>query len=385
MNKKSLLAASLILLFCLSAIALERQPASDYHTRREKLAAKLNGGVALLFAPPESGDEIYGYRPDNNFYYLTGWPEPGAAILIAGAQEAKDYTPARPYTEILFLPSRNYSQEKWMGPKLGPENPDAAKLTGFDRVASLDEMRNEIVKLFPSHWIKVYTDVPGPGEKSSSIQPLAWLENANAFPNGTSYEDVRPLVDSLRVIKDDGEIALIRKATNASIAAHFAAIRAIRPGVNEREIASLLEYEWGKRGCERVSYAPIVGSGINSTILHYSEDDNTIQNGDILVMDAAGEYSMSNHIYNATSLTPSTIPPPTTSTPIAKIYTASRWANTLSTVSGTTSDSMSTTSASIRLLSAPAWSSPSSLEFTFPKKSSVCASRICSTWTKMAS
>ena len=292
MNKKSLLAASLILLFCRSAIALERQPASDYHTRREKLAAKLNGGVALLFAPPESGDEIYGYRPDNNFYYLTGWPEPGAAILIAGAQEAKDYTPARPYTEILFLPSRNYSQEKWMGPKLGPENPDAAKLTGFDRVASLDEMRNEIVKLFPSHWIKVYTDVPGPGEKSNSIQPLAWLENANAFPNGTSYEDVRPLVDSLRVIKDDGEIALIRKATNASIAAHFAAIRAIRPGVNEREIASLLEYEWGKRGCERVSYAPIVGSGINSTILHYSEDDNTIQNGDILVMDAAGEYSM---------------------------------------------------------------------------------------------
>ena len=135
MKKRSLVTVSLILLFCLSALALERQPASDYHARREKLAAKLNGGVALLFAPPESGDEIYGYRADNNFYYLTGWPEPGAAVLVAGPQEAKDNTPARPYTEILFLPSRNYSQEKWMGPKLGPENPDAAKLTGFDRVA----------------------------------------------------------------------------------------------------------------------------------------------------------------------------------------------------------------------------------------------------------
>jgi len=292
MNKKLLLTFIPILLLSLSASALERQPTSDYHARREKVAAKLNGGVALLFAPPESGDEIYGYRPDNNFYYLTGWPEPGAALLIAGAQEAKDNTPARPYTEILLLPSRNYSQEKWMGPKLGPENPDAAKFTGFDRVASLDDLHSEIVKLFPSHSIKVYTDVPGPGEKSNSTQPLAWLENANAFPIGTSYEDIRPLVDSLRLIKDDGEIALIRKATDASIAAHFAAIRAIHPGVNEREIASLLEYEWGKRGCERVSYAPIVGSGINSTILHYSDDDNTIQNGDLVVMDAAGEYSM---------------------------------------------------------------------------------------------
>lgn len=292
MKNKSLLAISSILLFCLPVLALERQPNSDYHARREKLAAKLNGGVALMFAPPESGDEIYGYRADNNFYYLTGWPEPGAAVLVAAPQEAKDNTPARPYTEILFLPSRNYSQEKWMGPKLGPENPDAAKVTGFDRVASLDDLRNEFVKLFPSRGAKIYTDVPGPGEKSNSTQPLSWLENANAFPIGTSYGDIRPLVDSLRVIKDDGEIALIRKATDASIAAHFAAIKAIHPGINEREIASLMEYEWGKRGCERVSYAPIVGSGINSTILHYSDDDNTIQNGDIIVMDAAGEYSM---------------------------------------------------------------------------------------------
>jgi Xaa-Pro aminopeptidase len=282
----------LFLLWTAFAAALERQNLSDYHARREKLAAKLDGGVALLFAPPESGDEIYGYRADNNFYYLTGWPEPGAAVLIAAAQEEHQDIPARPYTEILFLPDRNYSQEKWMGPKLGPENPDAAKLTGFDRVASLSDLRNEFVKLFPSRGATVYTDVPASGEKSNSSQPLAWLENANAFAIGTSYHDVRPLVDSLRVIKDDGEIALIRKATDASIAAHFAAIKAIKPGLNEREIASLLEYEWGKRGCERVSYAPIVGSGLNSTVLHYSEDDNIIHNGDIVVMDAAGEYSM---------------------------------------------------------------------------------------------
>lgn len=293
MPRKSASRVFCLLLFLATiAAALERQPASDYHARREKLAAKLDGGVALLFAPPESGEEIYGYRPDNNFYYLTGWPEPGAAILVAPAEEAKNGNPAHPYTEILFLPARNYSQEKWMGPKLGPENPKAAELTGVDRVASLDDLRNELVKLYPARAVKVYTDVPTADEKSNSTQPLAWLENANAFAIGTSYQDVRPLIASLRVIKDDGEVALIRKATDASVAAQFAAIRAIHPGVNEREIASLLEYEWGKRGCERVAYAPIVGSGINSTILHYSDDDNVIQNGDVVVMDAAGEYSM---------------------------------------------------------------------------------------------
>ena len=283
---------SCVLLLVIAVSALERQPASDYHARREKLAAKLNGGVALLFAPPESGEEIYGYRADNNFYYLTGWPEPGAAVLVAPAEEGKNGNPAHPYTEILFLPSRNYSQEKWMGPKLGPENPQAAQLTGFDRVDSLDNLRDDLIKLFPSRGVNIYTDVPTADETSNSTQPLAWLQNANALAIGTSYEDVRPLIASLRVFKDDGEVALIRKATDASIAAQFAAIRAIHPGVNEREIASLLEYEWGKRGCERVAYAPIVGSGINSTILHYSDDDNVINNGDIVVMDAAGEYSM---------------------------------------------------------------------------------------------
>src|SRR5204863_5494427 len=85
---------------------------------------------------------------------------------------------------------------------------------------------------------------------------------------------------------------LVRKATNASIAAHFAAIRTIKPGITEREISALMQYEWGKRGCERPAYAPIVGSGFNSTVLHYSDDSGTFQSGDLVVMDAAGEYSL---------------------------------------------------------------------------------------------
>ena len=201
----------LCFLFCaavsLAASGLERQSPADYHVRREKLAAKLEGGVALVFAPPEAEgpNDLYGYRPDDSFYYLTGWPEPGAALLIAASREAKDDTLAPPYTEILFLPNRNFSQEQWTGPKLGPDNSAAAQLTGVDRVESIDNMRSELVRLVPIR-SAIYTDVPGAGDTSNSTMPLAWLQNANAFPVGTSYRDIRPLLGSLRTVKDAGEI-----------------------------------------------------------------------------------------------------------------------------------------------------------------------------------
>ena len=280
-------------LFPTLAIAIDRQPSSDYHERREKLAAKLDGEVALIFAPPEADgpNDLYGYRPDDNFYYLTGWAEPGAALLVVASAEAKGDTPARSYTEILFLPNRNYSQERWTGPKLGPDDSKAAQMTGVDRVEALDNLRTELVKLLPLR-AKVYTDIPQGNAPSNSTVPLSWLKEANAFPVGTGFADVRPILSSLRTVKDKGEIELIRKAVNASVAAQASAIRAIRPGVTEREISALLQYEWGKRGCERPAYAPIVGSGLNSTVLHYSDDSGTIQAGDVIVMDAAGEYSL---------------------------------------------------------------------------------------------
>ena len=238
MKKRIAGVAILCCLLSLPLAALDRQPGSDYRARREKLAAKLDGGVALVFAPPEAEgpNALYGYRPDDNFYYLTGWPEPGAALLVVSAAEAKEDSPARAYSETLFLPSRNYSEERWTGPKLGPENAKAAELTGVDRVESLDHMRDDLVSLFPMRGIKIYTDIPTAGDDSNSTQPLAWLKTANAFPVGTSYADIRPLLSSLRTIKDDGEVELVRKAVNASIAAQLAAIRAIKPGITEREI-----------------------------------------------------------------------------------------------------------------------------------------------------
>jgi Xaa-Pro aminopeptidase len=276
------------------AFGLDRQPNADYHARREALSKKTDGAAVLLFAAPEGEgpNDIYGYRADNNFFYLSGWSEPGGALLIVPAAEAKGDSPAHPYTEIFFLPNHNFAQEKWTGPKLGPENPDAPKITGFDHVEAIDNLRAELVRLLPSPRATLYTDVAGPGQESISATSIDWLRRANAFPVSVGLLDIRPLIGALRLIKDEHEIELIRKATNASIAAHLSAMHSMKPGITEREISALMQYEWGKRGCERPSYSPIVGSGFYSTVLHYSEDSQTIQSGDVIVIDAAGEYSM---------------------------------------------------------------------------------------------
>jgi len=277
-----------------TAFGLERQPNADYHARREALSKKTAGAVVVLFAPLEADgpNAVYGFRQDNNFYYLSGWAEPGASLVIAPAVEASGNTPARPYTEILFLAANNTVEEKWTGPKLNPQSPDAPKITGFDRVEVIDKLRDELAHLIPPGRAKVYSDLPAYGEDSASADGLNWLKRAHAFIGFPAFQDVKPLIASLRTYKDSREIDLIRKATDASVAAQLAAMRAMNPGINEREIAALLEYEWGKRGCERPSYAPIVGSGFNSTVLHYSDDSGTIQAGDVVVIDAAGEYSM---------------------------------------------------------------------------------------------
>jgi Xaa-Pro aminopeptidase len=273
-----------------SSFALERQPNSDYHARREALAKKAAGVVVLFAATENDGpNDLYGFRQDDNFFYLSGLSEPGSALLLASAAEATADTPARSYTEILFLPPRNSTQEKWTGPKLGPENPEAPKITGFDRVEDMGQLPSEVVRFVNGARPSVYTDVASHGESSPSTAPLAFLKRLNAY---LSFQDVKPMLSSLRTPKDAGELALIRKAVDASVAAHFAAFKAVKPNVNEREISALMQYEWGKRGCERVAYAPIVGSGYYSTVLHYSDDDNVMKSGDMVVIDAAGEYSM---------------------------------------------------------------------------------------------
>src|SRR5580693_8795785 len=282
--------AGIFLLTVDPSVALDRQPNGDYHARREALARKV-GGMVVLFAPMESEgpNDLYGFRQEDNFYYLSGLSEPGVALLIAPAVEGTSDKPAQPYTEILFLPPRNLTQEKWTGPKLGPENPEASKVTGFDHVQDMAKLPEDVMKLSTGARPVVYTDVASHDQISASAQPLEFMKQVNSF---LSFHDVKPMIDSLRTYKDAGEIALIRKAVDASLAAHFAAFKTVKPNVSEREISALMQYEWGKRGCERPAYAPIVGSGYYSTVLHYSDDSNVMKSGDVVVIDAAGEYSM---------------------------------------------------------------------------------------------
>jgi Xaa-Pro aminopeptidase len=282
-------ALSLALAFSLATSgALERQSGADYHARREALAKKA-GGVVVLLAPLEPMDAVYAFRQEDNFYYLSGVAVPGAALLVAPAVEAHGETPARPYAEILFLPPRNLRLEKYTGPQLGADNPDAPKITGFDRVEEMSKLPDEVAKLLTSGPPVIYTDVSSQGEPTPSTEALAFLKRTNAY---VFLQDVKPVLASLRTVKDAGEIALIRKAVDASIAAHLAAMKAVKPKVTEYEISALLQYEWGRRGCERPSYAPIVGSGHNSTVLHYSENTETMKAGDVVVIDAAAECSM---------------------------------------------------------------------------------------------
>ena len=273
---------------CSLGYALDRQPGADYHARREALAKKAGGAVVLL-APVEPMDSVYAFRQENNFYYLSGVTVPGAGLLIAPASEAQGDAPARAYTEILFLPPRNLRLEKFTGPQMGADDPAAPRLTGFDRVEEMRKLPEEIAKTLTNQRPVILTELAAPGSTSASEDMVGFLRHSNAM---VVFQDVKPVLSSLRTVKDAGEISLLQKAVDASVASHFAAMKAVKPGVKEYEISALMQYEWDKRGCERPSYAPIVGSGHNSTVLHYSENTDTMKADDVVVIDAAAEYSM---------------------------------------------------------------------------------------------
>src|SRR5580692_5160815 len=161
--------AGIFLLTVDPSVGLDRQPNADYHARRQALA-KTVGGMVVLFAPRESEgpSDLYGFRQEDNFYYLSGVGEPGVALLIAPAVEGTSDKPGQPYTEILFLPPRNLTQEKWTGPKLGPENPEASKLTGFEHVQDMAKLPEEVMKLSSGARPVVYTDVASHDQSSAS-------------------------------------------------------------------------------------------------------------------------------------------------------------------------------------------------------------------------
>jgi Xaa-Pro aminopeptidase len=291
---KWLRASALALLAICSALpalhALDKQPSGVFHARRAALAGKMQGGVAVLFAAEEPVLDFMPYRQDSDFYYLTGWTEPGAALMIVG--DAPQATEPRNYKEILFLPARNLRMEKYTGVKMDAATPGVAEAAGFDAVEPMTELPMELNRVILSDRSLVLNLWTQPDSSAATS-----LLGFNKVTLGVSEEgprhDVTSLIAELRVTKDDGEIQLLKKASAASMLAQRVMMQWwVKPGMTERAVAGAMIAVWMENGCERPSYAPIVGSGINSTILHYSANDRTMKDGDILLVDAACEFSM---------------------------------------------------------------------------------------------
>jgi Xaa-Pro aminopeptidase len=278
--------------------ALEKQSASVYQSRRVALAAKLHGGVAVLFAAEEPLLDLMPYRQDEDFYYLTGWNEPGAALLIAAASEPPmahagplDPQAERPYTEVLFLPTRNLRMEKYTGVKLDAATAGAAQTAGVDAVQAMTDLPGLLSGMVAADrriTARIWTQTDN-RQGNALIDFVAAALGTSTLPK---THEVADLTQELRVVKDEGELDLLKRASDASIDAQRVMMRAVKPGVTERAIAGKMDAAWLEHGCERASYAPIVGSGHNSTVLHYSDNDATIKDGEVVVVDAACEYSM---------------------------------------------------------------------------------------------
>jgi Xaa-Pro aminopeptidase len=263
-------------LFCSILAAQVRVPAAgpeEYRTRRVELSKTLPDGVLVLFGHTEKGEENLrgGFIQEPNFYYLTGWQEPGAALLLTSRADDQTH-------DILFLPRREPDQEKWTGRKIGPDDANVAQLTGFETVLPAESFESELRKQL-EHFARVYTV----GEQSTSqIKALAPLRDVS---------DASLSLARLRMHKSPEELALIQKSIDVTLDAHRAAWKRAAPGLYEYQVAATMTDVYFDRGCERSAYAPIVGSGPDSTILHYSHNSRRMDHGELLLMDVGAECS----------------------------------------------------------------------------------------------
>ena len=286
-----ILGALAILCLCGAASARFRQPSSEYAARRAKLRAAVDGPIVLYgYTGHEDESEVAIFFQEPNFYYLTGHSEPGAVLVIAPnlQPDAMGAT-----TETLYLPPRNLNprdpgSEVWEGPKIGPDDPDVHEKTGFATVEPVGNLKGDLARL-AAVYKTFYTIVPAEKEEgyphfSESVAAL------RAQVPGVQIKDVSAKLFAQRQVKSAGEIALLQKATDLSIDAHFEAMKMMRPGVWEYQIAARMKEVHEMGGCAREAYAPIVGAGFDGTVLHYSALDSQIQDGDLVVIDVGGEY-----------------------------------------------------------------------------------------------
>jgi len=242
----------------------------EYKRRRAKLREALPDSLIVIFGATEqeNGELRTGFFQSPDFYYLTGWKEPNAVLVLT------------PSGDTLLIPQRDKKQEQWTGPKLAPGDPNVAAETGFESVVPVSSFE---------------ANLPRWAESASAVYTIPDSAQADGLKKMLPLRQVRSAImplARLRMKKSDDEIALIQQSTVATLAAHRAAWKRIRPGLSEYQIAATMSDTYFDQGCERHAYAPIVGSGPNAAILHYSQNRRRMDAGELLLMDVAAECSM---------------------------------------------------------------------------------------------
>jgi Xaa-Pro aminopeptidase len=260
-------------------------PVERLSARREALLARLGTGVAVLkSAEPRDIEGDYpqdsDYREDNDFFYLTGVEAPGGWLVLVGRAGGTREA-------VLYLPPRNPDLERWTGAKLGP-GAEAAALTGIREVRSEERLGGDLKQLLsapdsPARRGRLFLKPAAQGALCTRLG-----EGCAAMLSGAS--DLRPEVAALRLVKDEDELQRLRRAIEITVEAQREAMQAARPGMWEYELEALIEYTFRRRGAERVGFPSIVGSGPNSTVLHYDKSRRRMEGGELVVMDIGAEF-----------------------------------------------------------------------------------------------
>ncbi|HBD98854.1 MAG TPA: Xaa-Pro aminopeptidase [Gemmatimonadetes bacterium] len=269
---------------------------ADFHrSRRAAVVAQLPGNsLVVLFGAPirnRSNDMDYEYRQASDFLYLTGSEEPGSALILAPGGLEVD---GERVHEILFVPPRDPAREVWDGRRFGAER--AMQRLGVE--LALDAMRfaEILVPLLQNAQHRVYHLGFPDGVPERSVlydQLAAFMDNVDpaalAGAGTGSAAPLRGVLDGLRAIKSDEEMTALRRAIDITTEAHREVMQQVRAGWAEYEIEALVEYTFKRNGSEQPGFNSIVGSGENSTILHYMTNRRVTEPGDVVVIDIGAE------------------------------------------------------------------------------------------------
>ena len=256
----------------------EQNPA--YLHRRRRLAGAIGDAVAVVPTAPErvrNRDSHYPYRFDSHFYYLTGFPEPEAVVVLT-----KDKS-------ILFCRERNPEREIWDGFRYGPEA--ARERFGFDEAHPIGKLDEEMARLLENRHALYY---PMGADAEWDARAMRWVNAVRARVRAgiaapERMHDVRAVIDDMRLLKDAHELGVMRRAARIAAAAHRRAMQRTRPGRYEYEIEAELLYEFRRNGAQFPAYSPIVAGGANACVLHYVANDAALRDGDLLLIDAGCE------------------------------------------------------------------------------------------------